>query len=61
MLHDRIDIRAVSPMTEREYQASGSTVLLNAIGRTIHKICWSHNYQYLYYADCKSLYIGKAT
>lgn len=39
LLHGRIDIRAVSPMTEREYQASGSTVLLNAIGRTIHKIC----------------------
>ena len=38
LLHDRIDIRAVSPMTLREYQAGGSTALLDAIGRTIHKL-----------------------
>ena len=38
LLHDRIDIRAVSPMTEKEYQVGGSTALLDAIGRTIHKL-----------------------
>ena len=38
LLHDRIDIRAVGPMTEKEYQAGGSTALLDAIGRTIRKI-----------------------
>jgi uncharacterized protein YegL len=38
LLHDRIDIKAVSPITEREYQVGGSTALLDAIGRTIHKI-----------------------
>lgn len=38
LLHDRIDIRAVSPMTEREYRVGGSTALLDAIGRTIHKL-----------------------
>jgi uncharacterized protein YegL len=38
LLHDRIDIKAVSPITEREYQIGGSTALLDAIGRTIHKI-----------------------
>ena len=38
LLHDRIDIRAVSPMTEREYQVGGSTALLDAVGRTIHKL-----------------------
>lgn len=38
LLHDRIDIRAVSPMTEEEYQVGGSTALLDAIGRTIHKL-----------------------
>ena len=37
-LHDRIDIRAVSPITEKEYQVGGTTALLDAIGRTIHKI-----------------------
>ena len=38
LLHDRIDIRAVSPLTDKEYQVGGSTALLDAIGRTIHKI-----------------------
>ena len=38
LLHDRMDIRAVRPMTEREYEVGGSTALLDAIGRTIHKI-----------------------
>jgi uncharacterized protein YegL len=38
LLHDRIDIRAVSPLTENEYQVGGSTALLDAIGRTINKI-----------------------
>jgi uncharacterized protein YegL len=38
LLHDRIDIKAVSPITEKEYQVGGSTALLDAIGMTIHKI-----------------------
>ena len=38
LLYDRIDIRAVSPMTEKEYQVGGSTALLDAIGRTIQKL-----------------------
>ncbi|WP_330558231.1 vWA domain-containing protein [Acutalibacter sp. 1XD8-33] len=38
LLHDRIDIRAVSPMTDREYQVGGSTALLDAIGLTVQKL-----------------------
>lgn len=38
LLHDRIDIRAVSPITEKEYYVGGSTALLDAIGLTINKI-----------------------
>jgi uncharacterized protein YegL len=38
LLHDRIDMRAVKPITENEYQIGGSTALLDAIGRTIKKI-----------------------
>ncbi len=38
LLHDRLDIQAVSPMTDREYFVGGSTALLDAIGRTIHKM-----------------------
>lgn len=38
LLHDRVDIKAVNPMTEKEYQVGGTTALLDAIGTTIHKI-----------------------
>ena len=38
LLHDRIDIRAVSPITGNDYQVGGSTALIDAIGRTIKKI-----------------------
>ena len=38
LLHDRIDIRAVRPITEKEYSVGGTTALLDAMGRTIHKI-----------------------
>ena len=38
LLHDRLDIKAVSPITENEYQIGGTTALLDAVGRTIHKI-----------------------
>ena len=38
LLHDRIDIRAISPITDREYQVGGSTALLDALGKTIDKI-----------------------
>ena len=38
LLHDRMDIRAVRPITEKEYEVGGSTALLDAIGMAIHKI-----------------------
>lgn len=38
LLHDRIDIQAVNPMTTKEYQVGGSTALLDAIGITIQKL-----------------------
>jgi uncharacterized protein YegL len=38
VLHDRLDIKAVSPITEREYFVGGNTALLDAVGRTIHNI-----------------------
>lgn len=37
-LHDRTDIRAVRPITAKEYHVGGSTALLDAVGKTIHKI-----------------------
>ncbi|WKA53125.1 vWA domain-containing protein [Planococcus shixiaomingii] len=38
LLHDRIPINSVSPITEREYEVGGTTALLDAIGSTIQKI-----------------------
>lgn len=38
LLHDRIDIRAVKNITEKEYYVCGSTALVDAIGKTIDKI-----------------------
>lgn len=38
LLHDRIDIRAIQSISEKEYSVGGSTALLDAIGKTIHKI-----------------------
>jgi uncharacterized protein YegL len=38
LLHDRIDLKAIKPMTAKEYQVGGCTALIDAIGRTIHKI-----------------------
>ncbi len=36
--HDRIDIRAVSPLTDEDYQVGGTTALLDALGRTLDKL-----------------------
>lgn len=38
LLHDRLDIRAVNHITDKEYCVGGSTALLDAIGLTINKI-----------------------
>ena len=38
LLHDRIRLGGITPITEQEYYVRGSTALLDAIGRTIGKI-----------------------
>ncbi|MBN2286685.1 MAG: VWA domain-containing protein [Tissierellales bacterium] len=38
LLHDRINIKGVKSLTEKEYFVRGTTALLDAIGKTIHKI-----------------------
>ena len=38
LLHDRINVRGISPITEDDYQVCGTTALLDAIGTTIQKI-----------------------
>ena len=38
LLHDRINIQAVAPLTRADYTVGGGTALLDAIGITIHKL-----------------------
>ncbi len=38
LLHDRLDLKAIHPLTENDYQVGGSTSLLDAIGFSIQKI-----------------------
>ncbi|MDR7855478.1 vWA domain-containing protein [Tissierella sp.] len=38
IIHDRINIKGIKPITEKEYSVEGSTALLDAIGKTINKI-----------------------
>lgn len=38
LLHDRINIQSIAPITHKDYYVGGSTALMDAIGKTIHKI-----------------------
>ena len=44
VIHDRVDLRRVEPMTEREYFVGGGTALIDAIGGAIHHIGTVHKY-----------------
>ena len=44
VLHDRLCIDEIRPMTEEDYQVRGSTALLDAIGDAIHHIGNVHKY-----------------
>lgn len=44
VIHDRVDINEIRPMTENEYQVGGCTALLDAIGGAIHHIGNIHKY-----------------
>lgn len=38
LLHDRINLRGIKPITDKEYYVRGMTALLDAVGKTIRKI-----------------------
>ena len=44
VIHDRVPVREVAPMTEKEYAVGGGTALLDAIGGAIHHIGNVHKY-----------------
>ena len=44
VIHDRVDVQKIAPMTEADYAVRGSTALLDAIGKAIHHIGNVHKY-----------------
>jgi len=57
LLHDRIGIQAVSPITDKEYQIGGSTALIDAIGQTIQKIKNAQKHTAEEYRPEKALFV----
>ena len=44
VIHDRLDIQKIPPMTRKEYYVRGCTALLDAVGGAIHHIGNVHKY-----------------
>ena len=44
VIHDRVDIQRIEPMTREEYYVRGCTALLDAVGGAIHHIGNVHKY-----------------
>ena len=44
VIHDRVSLRKIEPLTERQYFVGGSTALIDAIGGAIHHIGNVHKY-----------------
>ena len=44
VIHDRVDLQKIEPMTDRHYYVGGCTALIDAIGGAIHHIGNVHKY-----------------
>jgi len=44
VIHDRVDVRRIKPLTELDYSVGGTTALIDAIGSAIHHIGNVHKY-----------------
>ena len=44
VIHDRVDIQKIQPMTCKDYYVRGCTALLDAVGKSIHHIGNVHKY-----------------
>ena len=44
VIHDRVDLRRIEPLTKRQYFVGGCTALIDAIGGAIHHIGNVHKY-----------------
>ena len=44
VIHDRVDLRKIEPLTDKQYYVGGCTALIDAIGGAIHHIGNVHKY-----------------
>ena len=44
VIHDRVNVQKIAPMTRKEYYVRGTTALLDAVGSAIHHIGNVHKY-----------------
>ena len=44
VIHDRVNLREICPMSRKDYYVRGSTALLDAVGKAIHHIGNVHKY-----------------
>lgn len=57
LLHDRLDVRKVRPMTDKEYQVGGTTALLDAIGMTVHNMMSIQKHTNMYLRAEKVMFV----
>lgn len=57
LLHDRLDVRGVSPLTRDDYFVRGSTALLDAIGQTVTRIARNHSRTAEEYRPGKTVFV----
>lgn len=57
LLHDRMDIRALAPLTEKDYFVRGSTALLDALGSTITRVGRNHHRMAEDYRPEKTMFV----
>ncbi len=57
LLHDRLDIRALAPLTNKDYYVRGSTALLDALGSTIQRIARNHAHTAEDYRPGKTMFV----
>ena len=57
VLHDRLPLREVAPMTDTDYTVGGSTALLDAVGSTIQHIARIHKYAHPDHKPTKTLFV----
>ncbi|MBP5653402.1 MAG: VWA domain-containing protein, partial [Lachnospiraceae bacterium] len=57
VLYDRVPVKKIEPMTDRQYYVRGCTALLDAIGGAIHHISNVHKYAREEDRPAKTLFI----